>query len=129
MKDKSSLRYFWVTLLNIIITVAEFIGGAVSGCIADKVYVICGFDFTVAFDHCICLFVFQSQKQKGKEAFRTKKKETFIYKKNDRLYRDLAYHGFLPDRLLYADQSGRYTSQYCRQCGSDRYGVGVCIGG
>ena len=27
MKDKSSLRYFWVTLLNIIITIAEFIGG------------------------------------------------------------------------------------------------------
>lgn len=26
MKDKSSLRYFWVTLLNIIITIAEFIG-------------------------------------------------------------------------------------------------------
>ena len=34
MKDKSSLRYFWVTLLNIIITVAEFIGGAVSGSLA-----------------------------------------------------------------------------------------------
>lgn len=31
MKDKSSLRYFWVTLLNIIITIAEFIGGAISG--------------------------------------------------------------------------------------------------
>ena len=29
MKNKSSLRYFWVTLLNIIITIAEFIGGAV----------------------------------------------------------------------------------------------------
>ena len=34
MKDKSSLRYFWVTLLNIIITIAEFIGGAVSGSLA-----------------------------------------------------------------------------------------------
>lgn len=34
MKDKSSLRYFWVTLLNIIITIAEFIGGAISGSLA-----------------------------------------------------------------------------------------------
>ena len=34
MKDKSSLCYFWVTLLNIIITIAEFIGGAVSGSLA-----------------------------------------------------------------------------------------------
>ena len=34
MKNKSSLRYFWVTLLNIIITIAEFIGGAVSGSLA-----------------------------------------------------------------------------------------------
>ena len=34
MKDKSSLRYFWVTLLNIIITIAEFIGGTISGSLA-----------------------------------------------------------------------------------------------
>lgn len=34
MKDKSSLRYFWVTLLNIIVTIAEFIGGAISGSLA-----------------------------------------------------------------------------------------------
>lgn len=34
MKDKSSLRYFWVTLLNIIITIAEFIGGAISDSLA-----------------------------------------------------------------------------------------------
>ena len=34
MKNKSSLPYFWVTLLNIIITIAEFIGGAVSGSLA-----------------------------------------------------------------------------------------------
>lgn len=34
MKDKSSLRLFLVTLLNIIITIAEFIGGAISGSLA-----------------------------------------------------------------------------------------------
>lgn len=34
MKDKSSLQYFWITILNIIITVAEFIGGALSGSLA-----------------------------------------------------------------------------------------------
>ncbi|MBD5429777.1 cation diffusion facilitator family transporter [Lactobacillus sp.] len=34
MKDKSSIRYLWVTILNIVITVAEFIGGAVSGSLA-----------------------------------------------------------------------------------------------
>lgn len=34
MKDKSSIRYLWVTVLNIVITVAEFIGGAVSGSLA-----------------------------------------------------------------------------------------------
>ena len=34
MKNKSSLAYFWVTILNIVITVAEFIGGALSGSLA-----------------------------------------------------------------------------------------------
>lgn len=34
MKDKSSIRYLLITVLNIVITVAEFIGGAVSGSLA-----------------------------------------------------------------------------------------------
>ncbi|QNQ81851.1 cation transporter [Lactobacillus sp. PV037] len=34
MDKKSSLAYFWVTVLNILITVAEFIGGALSGSLA-----------------------------------------------------------------------------------------------
>lgn len=34
MKNKSSLAYFWVTILNVVITVAEFIGGALSGSLA-----------------------------------------------------------------------------------------------
>ncbi|MBP2058841.1 cobalt-zinc-cadmium efflux system protein [Lactobacillus colini] len=34
MKDKSSIRYLCITILNIVITVAEFIGGAVSGSLA-----------------------------------------------------------------------------------------------
>lgn len=33
-QQKMTIRYFWVTLLNVIITIAEFIGGAVSGSLA-----------------------------------------------------------------------------------------------
>ncbi|WEV44102.1 cation diffusion facilitator family transporter [Lactobacillus sp. ESL0684] len=31
MKDQTTKRYFWVTLLNIVITIAEFCGGFISG--------------------------------------------------------------------------------------------------
>ncbi|MGM9910641.1 MAG: cation diffusion facilitator family transporter [Lacticaseibacillus absianus] len=34
MKDQSSKRYLWVTVLNVIITAAEFIGGFLSGSLA-----------------------------------------------------------------------------------------------